>query len=97
MKAFEGLAASGSTVVVPANTGDVGAMVAQAMAIYQRSTASLPGSLAAGAGAAEGFAAGEDAGVGGPGREGVEAAASEFEEARFGEAADGAAAKPEGR
>lgn len=33
--AFSKLAASGSTVVVPANTGDVGAMVAQAMAVYK--------------------------------------------------------------
>ena len=35
IEAFKELAASGSTVVVPANTGDVGAMVAQAMAIYK--------------------------------------------------------------
>ena len=35
VSAFKELAASGSTVVVPANTGDVGAMVAQAMAIYK--------------------------------------------------------------
>ena len=34
--AFKALAASGSTVVVPANTGDVGSMVAQAMAIYRQ-------------------------------------------------------------
>ena len=34
--AFQSLAASGSTVVVPANAGDVGAMVAQAMAIYRK-------------------------------------------------------------
>ena len=36
VSAFKALAASGSTVVVPANTGDVGAMVAQAMAIYRQ-------------------------------------------------------------
>ena len=35
VRAFNKLAASGSTVVVPANASDVGAMVAQAMAIYR--------------------------------------------------------------
>jgi regulator of protease activity HflC (stomatin/prohibitin superfamily) len=44
--AFQALAASGSTVVVPANTGDVGAMVAQAMAIYRRVGAGKPDELA---------------------------------------------------
>ena len=37
--AFSKLAASGSMVVVPANTGDVGAMIAQAMAVYKASAA----------------------------------------------------------
>jgi len=46
--AFRELAASGSTVVVPANAGDVGAMVAQAMAIYRAGSAAGQGGGAAG-------------------------------------------------
>lgn len=50
VSAFKDLAASGSVVVVPANTGDVGAMVAQAMAIYKGVSAKegLPPPLADG-------------------------------------------------
>jgi regulator of protease activity HflC (stomatin/prohibitin superfamily) len=40
--AFKELAASGSTVVVPANAGDIGSMVAQAMAVYRSSVARSP-------------------------------------------------------
>lgn len=42
VSAFKGLAASGSTVVVPANAADVGGMVAQAMAVYRATAATVP-------------------------------------------------------
>ena len=49
--AFKGLAESGSTVVIPANTGDVGGMVAQAMAVYKASSSGGGGGGGAPAGA----------------------------------------------
>lgn len=41
--AFKALAGSGSTVVVPANTGDVASMVSTAMAIYRNGKLGVPG------------------------------------------------------
>ena len=40
--AFSELAKQGTTLVLPANTGDVGSMVAQAMAVYSKMSTSLP-------------------------------------------------------
>ena len=40
--AFGELAKSSTTVLLPANTGDVGAMVAQAMAVYGKMSPGLP-------------------------------------------------------
>ena len=40
--AFSELAKQGTTVLLPANTGDVGGMVAQAMAVYSKMSSSLP-------------------------------------------------------
>ena len=40
--AFSELAKQGTTVLLPANTGDVGGMVAQAMAVYSKMSTSLP-------------------------------------------------------
>ena len=48
VSAFKGLAASGSSVVVPANAGDVGGMVAQAMAVYRATAGSIPAGGVAG-------------------------------------------------
>ena len=67
--AFSKLAASGSMVVVPANTGDVGAMIAQAMAVYKASAAGpvLGGGLdrdSRGLGTAGGERLGASAGAG---------------------------------
>jgi len=44
--AFKCIAQTGNTVVVPANSGDVGAMVAQAMAIYKGTSARQAGGAA---------------------------------------------------
>mgnify|MGYP001179233715 FL=1 len=40
--AFGELAKTSTTVLLPANTGDVGSMVAQAMAVYGKLSPSLP-------------------------------------------------------
>ena len=64
VSAFKGLAASGSTVVVPANAGDVGGMVAQAMAVYKASVSAQPGG-SGGGGSAEAMAAAEVSDFGG--------------------------------
>lgn len=48
VQAFKGIAQSGSTVIVPANAGDIGAMVAQAMAIYKQTLQSHPAGGSAG-------------------------------------------------
>jgi hypothetical protein len=50
VSAFKALAASGSTVIVPANAADVGGMVAQAMAVY-RATSRQPSGGRGGSGA----------------------------------------------
>ena len=67
VSAFKGLAASGSTVVVPANAADVGGMVAQAMAMYRATAGTLPAGMA-GAASAAGSTGGIDGapGVGAP-------------------------------
>ena len=49
VSAFKSMAASGSTVVVPANAADVGGMVAQAMAVYRATAAQTGGKMAAAA------------------------------------------------
>ena len=48
VSAFKQLAGSGSAVVIPANTGDVGAMVAQAMAVYKATAGCSGGSSGGG-------------------------------------------------
>jgi regulator of protease activity HflC (stomatin/prohibitin superfamily) len=48
VQAFKAIAQSGSTVIVPANAGDIGAMVAQAMAIYKHSLQANPAGRSAG-------------------------------------------------
>jgi len=46
VNAFKGIAQSGSTVIVPANAGDIGGMVAQAMAVYKQSLDANPANRA---------------------------------------------------
>ena len=48
VSAFKAIGASGGTVVVPANAGDVGGMVAQAMAVYRATAKNTRGALGGG-------------------------------------------------
>ena len=87
VSAFKGMAASGGTVIVPANAADVGGMVAQAMAVYKATAGSVGKGGGGGGGASPSLAAGG----GGSGSFGFGSASSQQPASAFGGATPSAA------